>query len=54
MAYELWEIDDQAPSCVNCLNGDHIGCLDFVWSEKYGLIKCGCRNPKHQVDTELV
>lgn len=44
---ELWLEDDQMPSCDRCMNGDHPGCVDLMWSEKYGTFACGCENPAH-------
>jgi len=44
-ALEIWDSDDQMPSCGRCMAGDHAACEDVLWSEKYGLFGCGCSNP---------
>jgi hypothetical protein len=50
MADELWDGDDQMPSCAPCLRAEHENCADLIWTHPFGLHACGCRNPEHQED----
>lgn len=50
MPDELWEGDDQMPSCQTCLDGDHARCQDLLWDDRYGMHACGCRNEAHEED----
>ena len=45
MADELWEGDDQMPSCGPCLDGNHAACRDLIETPPYGVHACGCTNP---------